>query len=482
MNHTIAEWLPVAPEIFLLTAICIVLVVDLFVSDEQRVISFHMSMASLVATALVLLVSAPQGEAQVMNSHYVADGMSLLVKLAMIAATALVFFYSRPYLQQRGIFKGEYFVLGMFGLLGMMIMTSANGFLVLYLGLELLALSLYAMVAFDRDDNNACEAAMKYFVLGSLASGMLLYGISMLYGATGGGLLFSEVHSAVETMKGDQEHLLLVFGLVFVVVGLAFKLGAVPFHMWLPDVYQGAPSAVTLYIGSIPKLAAFAMAIRILVDGLQPLLVDWQGMLMILAVLSMGLGNIVAIAQTNLKRMLAYSTISHVGFITLGLLSGTAEGYGAAMFYTLIYVLMSTGAFGMILLMSRKGFEADKIEDYKGLNERHPWMAFSVLLLMFSMAGVPPTVGFFAKLTVLSSVIEIGHVWLAMVAVFFSIIGAFYYLRIVKVMYFDKPRDGEETLVVDSGRSVALSLNSLSTLLIVPFVSGVISWCIAAFQ
>jgi NADH-quinone oxidoreductase subunit N len=358
-----------------------------------------------------------------------------------------------------------------------MIMVSANTFLVAYLGLELLALSLYPMVAFDRDSKAGAEAAMKYFVLGALGSGMLLYGISMVYGATGA-LDFPSV-AAVVTEQG-LENKVLVFGLAFVVIGVAFKFGAVPFHMWVPDTYQGAPTSVVLFLGSAPKIAAFALAVRLMVDGLGGLHADWQGMLIILAVLSMGLGNLVAIAQTNLKRMLAYSTISHVGFIFLGLLAGTAQGYAAAMFYAIVYALMAAGAFGVLLLLSRKGFEAENLDDLKGLNERDSWYAAMMALLMFSMAGVPPTVGFMAKLLVLEAVVRVDLVWLAVVAVAFSIIGAFYYLRVVKLMYFDKPIT-LEPITVGAGARVALSVNGLAMLVLGLFPAGLLGICQAAF-
>jgi NADH-quinone oxidoreductase subunit N len=361
-------------------------------------------------------------------------------------------------------------------MLGMMVMVSAHSFLTIYLGLELLSLSLYALVAFSRDDARATEAAMKYFVLGALASGMLLYGISMVYGLTGS-LDIAVVANAIAG-EGIQD-IVLIFALTFIILGLAFKLGAVPFHMWLPDVYQGAPTAVTLYLGSAPKIAAFAMSMRMLAEALGGLQTDWSGMLTILAVLSLALGNIVAIAQTNLKRMLAYSTISHVGFLLLGLLAGTGEGYSAAMFYTLTYAIMALGGFGMIVLLSRAGFEAEEINDFKGLNERNPWFAGMMLLLMFSMAGVPPTVGFYAKLVVLQAVINVDMVWLALVAVFFSIIGVFYYLRLIKVMYFDPPEDNTP-LVAATDFQVTLSINSLAVLVLGVFPGGLMALCASA--
>jgi len=383
------------------------------------------------------------------------------------------FAYARSYMTAQGGLRGEYYVLGLFAVLGMQVMISSHSLLTVYLGLELLSLSLYAMVAFDRDSPTASEAAMKYFVLGALASGMLLYGMSMLYGATGS--LDIATIADVISAQGERS-LVLVFGLCFIVVGLAFKFGAVPFHMWVPDVYHGAPTAVTLFIGSAPKIAAFAMAMRLLAESMGGLLVDWQGMLMILAVLSLAIGNVVAIAQTNMKRMLAYSTISHVGFLMLGILSGTDSGYSASMFYAITYALMAIGGFGVIILLSRSGEEADQLDDFRGLNDRSPWFALMMLILMFSMAGVPPTVGFYAKLAVLKAVIDVDMVWLALVAVFFSIIGAFYYIRIIKLMYFDEPVT-DAPLKINTDLQIAVSTNSLLVLGLGLFPGALLALC-----
>ncbi len=471
--------IPVLPELFILLMACLVLVVDLFLKESQRVVSYGLSqIALLLAIPLTLWVGG--GESQIVFSgSYVRDAMSDLLKVAIYVITMGAFLYAKQYLRDRGLFKGEYYALGLFAMLGMMVMVSANSFLTAYLGLELLSLSLYALVAFDRDSQSGSEAAMKYFVLGAVASGMLLYGISMIYGATGS-IIFQDVAAALVTTGMDDK--VLLFGLVFMLIGLAFKLGAVPFHMWLPDVYHGAPTAVTLFIGSAPKMAAFALAMRLLVDGLGHLHADWQGMLLILAVLSMALGNIVAIAQTNIKRMLAYSTISHVGFILLGILAGTSSGYSAAMFYTIVYALTALGGFGIVILLSRKGFEADQLDDYKGLHERSPWFAAMLLLFMFSMAGVPPTVGFFAKLFVLEAVVSVDLVWLALVAVFFSIIGAFYYIRIVKLMYFDKPLETIALPEAGLDMQVILTLNGLAMLILGMFPAGLYALCSAAFS
>ncbi len=477
MNFDVANLYPALPEIVLLTMTCVVLVVDLFLKQEQRVISYGLSQISLLmAIAAAGWVAGPNPQV-VFDGSYIRDAMSDVLKIFLYITSLFAFVYSKDYLRDRGLFKGEFYVLALFAVLGMSVMVSANNFLTVYLGLELLALCLYALVAFDRDSKTGSEAAMKYFVLGALASGTLLYGISMIYGATGS-IQFDTVAQAVAAQ--GIENKVLVFGLVFLVIGLAFKFGAVPFHMWVPDIYHGAPTPVVLFLGSVPKIAAFALAMRMLVDGLGHLQADWQGMLIILAILSMGLGNVIAIAQTNIKRMLAYSTISHVGFIFLGLLSGTAEGYGSAMFYAIVYAMMAAGGFGMIILLSRQGFDAENIEDFKGLNDRSSWYAAMMALLMFSMAGVPPTVGFFAKLVVLKAVVGADLVWVAIVGVFFSIIGAFYYLRIIKVMYFDKPTDSQP-LTAGGDTRVALSINGIAMLLLGLFPAGLLGICQAAF-
>jgi NADH-quinone oxidoreductase subunit N len=480
MQFDSTQLIPVLPEISLLTLACVVLVVDLFIREQHRIVSYGIAQIGLILTiAVTFAVSSP--ETQILfDGTYIRDPMSDVLKVGVLLVSFLAFLYAKDYLRDRDMFKGEFYTLGLFAVLGMCIMISANSFLSVYLGLELLALCLYALVAFDRKSPNGAEAAMKYFVLGALASGLLLYGISMIYGASGT-LQFDELAQVVQ--KGDLNRLVMIFGIVFLVIGLAFKLGAVPFHMWVPDIYHGAPTAVTLFIGSAPKIAAFALTMRVLVDGLSELhggWEGWQGMLIILAVLSMGVGNLIAIAQTNIKRMLGYSTISHVGFILLGILAGTQEGYTASMFYTLVYALMSAGGFGVVIALSRKGFEADNLEDFKGLNQRNPWFAGMMLLLMFSMAGVPPTVGFFAKLFVLDAVVSVDLTWLALVGVFFSIIGAFYYIRIVKLMYFDQPTD-ETPLSVGIDTQVVLSLNGLAMLFLGLFPAGLLSVCSSAF-
>lgn len=480
MTFAIPDFMPVIPELFVLGMACAILVIDLFVPQNRRDITYVLAQFTLVGAAVLTLALAVPETRFTFNGTFVADRLSDLLKTAVYVITAAVFLYSRPYLQDRDIYRGEYYVLGLFGVLGMMVMISAYSFLTLYLGLELLSLCLYAMVAFNRDSGRGSEAAMKYFILGTIASGMLLYGMSILYGITGS-LDLIEVSNHLIT-AGSGLNVPLVFALTFVVVALAFKLGAVPFHMWVPDVYHGAPTSVTLFIATAPKIAGLAIILRLLVDGLGALHGDWQGMLMILSVLSLAVGNVVAIAQTNLKRMLAYSAISHVGFILLGILSGTAEGYGAAVFYVITYTLVAAGGFGMIILLSRRGFEAENLDDFRGLNERSPWFAFIMLLIMFSMAGVPPTVGFYAKLSVLQAVVRVDLVWLAVVAVIFSIIGAFYYLRVVKIMYFDSPEE-DAPLPGALGMNVALSINGLLVIvlgifpgLLMSLTSGIVSW------
>ena len=471
------NYLTAWPEIFLLTMACVVLVVDAFISDAKRDFSYFLSQLALIGTFVLLMMVPVDGREVAFNGMFVQDNLSVVLKAFILALSFATFVYSRDYLKDRNIFKGEYYVLGLFAVLGMMLMVSANNLLMIYLGLELLSLCLYAMVAFNRDNGNASEAAMKYFVLGAIASGMLLYGMSILYGLSGS-LMIPDIATAI-AQAGDSR-IGMVFGLVFILVALAFKLGAVPFHMWMPDVYQGSPTAVTVFIGTAPKLAGFAMIFRLLVEAMGELQTDWQQMLTILAVLSMATGNIIAIAQSNIKRMLAYSTISHVGFILLGILVGTNEAYASAMFYTITYALMSLGAFGIIMLLARKGFEAENLDDFRGLNQRSPWFAFLMMVLMLSMAGVPPTVGFWAKLAVLNMVVQMDMLWLALVAVFFSIIGVFYYLRVIKVMYFDDVVD-DQPLSCGRDVQITLSTNGLLVLALGLYPAGLMSLCLSVF-
>jgi NADH-quinone oxidoreductase subunit N len=475
------DLMPALPEMVMLTMTCLVLVVDLFLPQEKRGFTLLLSVVTLGLVIAAVIAVAPVTAVSSFGGSFILDQLAVVLKIAICGITILVFVYSRDYLADHNMYKGEYYVLGLFATLGMMIMVSAHSFLLVYLGLELLSLSLYAMIAFNRNSSIAAEAAMKYFVLGAMASGLLLYGISIFYGITGT-LDINQVSASINAQL-DQHPVALSFALTFIVVGLCFKLGAVPFHMWLPDIYQGSPTSVTLFIGTAPKIAGFAMAIRLLVDGLGDLQVDWSQMLIVLAVASMALGNIIAIAQTNFKRMLAYSTISHVGFILLGILSTTANGYASAMFYTLTYVITASVAFGVLLVLNRKGCEAEDISDLGGLNDSNPWYAALLAIAMFSMAGVPPTVGFYAKLSVLQAVIQVDLLWLAVAAVLFSVIGLFYYLRIIKVMYFDKPTAEQTTTIKEAlDVKVLLSANGLSLILLGVFPSSLMAYCILAFS
>lgn len=477
MQFDSANLIPLLPEILVGTMASLILVLDVFLSDRGRSVSYLLTLATLAAAfGLTVFLGKPQ-EQILMDGTYVRDAMGDGLKAFVFLVSLIAFVYSRDYLLRRGLFRGEFYVLGLFAVLGMAIMVTANGFLSVYLGLELLALCLYALVAFDRDSDQGAEAAMKYFVLGAIGSGMLLYGISLVYGASGSIELATVAQVLAQKGASDK---VLVLGLVFVLIGVGFKFGAVPFHMWLPDVYEGAPTPVVTFLASAPKIAAFALAMRLLVDGMGPLHPDWQAMLVVLAVLSLGLGNVVAVAQTNIKRMLAYSTISHVGFIFLGILAGAAHGYAAAMFYTLVYSLMAVGAFGILMLLGREGFEVNELQDLAGLNDRSPWYAAMMGLLMFSMAGVPPTVGFMAKLLVLEAVVRVDLLWVAVVAVAFSIVGAFYYIRIVKLMYFDRPVE-TAPLIASTGMQAVVSLNGLAILILGLFPASLLAYCQAVF-
>lgn len=477
------------PEILLLVFGLAILLVDAVSNHPERKPTFLLTMFALGVLTVVSALQWKNGVAgSTFNGLYVTDELSHLLKIASYIAVAVTLVYGRVYAQLRDMMRGgELYVLTLFALLGQMVMISSGNLISIYLGLELMSLALYALIALRRDNVVATEAAMKYFVLGALASGFLLYGMSMVYGATGH-LDLAEVSKVIAA--GKAEKLALVFGIVFLVSGLAFKLGAVPFHMWVPDVYQGSPTAVTLILGGAPKLAAFAITLRLLVDGLHGLAADWQPMLMILAVLSLAIGNLTAIAQTNFKRMLAYSTISHMGFVLLGLMSGSVVGkpelassaYGASLFYMLTYVLTTLASFGIVLLLSRQGFECEHIDDLKGLNRRSPWHAAIVLLLMFSLAGIPPLVGFYAKLAVLQALISAGHVTLAVVAVMFSLIGAFYYLRVVKVVYFDEPAADAAPMAATCGQRGVLSVNGLLILVLGLLPGGLMALCVQAIR
>jgi NADH-quinone oxidoreductase subunit N len=492
MNPNTYNLIPAYPELLLFAAISLIMIVDAFwpkgaASSGKTNALFWLSMISLLMCGMLsaaLLASGDRGYA--FTNMFVADQMANLLKIGAYIAVAVSFVYSRRYMADRALLSGEFYHLSLFALLGGMIMISANHFLTLYLGLELLSLSLYAMVALNRDSVISTEAAIKYFVLGALASGLLLYGMSMMYGASG----TLDINAIAKALTdGVAKRNMVLFGLVFAVAGLAFKLGVVPFHMWIPDVYHGAPTPVTLMIGAAPKLAAFAIFVRLLVNGLTNVAADWQQMLVILAVLSLAVGNLGAIAQTNMKRMLAYSTISHMGFVLLGLASGVVDGnrlnaadaYGSSLFYIITYTLTTLASFGMVLLLSRQGFEADKLDDFKGLNARSPWFAGLMLLVMFSLAGIPPTVGFYAKLAVLQAAVGANMAWLAVVAVVFSLIGAFYYLRVVKLMYFDEPLD-TKPLMADTGDRVLLSINGVALLFLGLLPGALMGLCVAAMR
>jgi|TARA_B110000259_G_C14024409_1_gene404152 NADH-quinone oxidoreductase subunit N len=465
------------PELFLLTMACIILLVVAFFKQSGAKLAYILSQITMVTAALLVYFAIAGDEGLAFSDSYIKDGLSNILKIAIFLINTAVLMYSTSYLKARDLFKGEYYVLAVFATLGMSVMVSAHHFLTLYLGLELMSLCLYAMVAMHRDSKTATEAAMKYFILGALASGMLLYGMSIVYGATGS-LALSTIASAIQV--GDLNNTVLSFGLVFIVIGVAFKLGAVPFHMWLPDVYEGAPTAMTLFIATTPKLAAFAMMIRLLVEGLGELQPYWQDMLIMLAVLSITLGNVVAIAQTNLKRMLAYSTISHVGFILLGVISGTGSGYAGSLFYALTYTLMTLAAFGIIILMSRRGFEAEEIDDYKGLSKKQPWYALMTLIVMFSMAGIPPLVGFYAKLAVIKSIVDVGLLSVAVWVVLMSVIGAFYYLRVIKVMYFDSVTE-EHEVDAPADMQLMISTNAIAILALGIFPGSLMALCVSVF-
>ena len=452
---------PVTPEISLTVAICLILLIDVFAGEKRAGLTSTLTLIALaVCAALTVEYAHVTERVLLLQGMYVADELAFALKLAGFAVVAVALLYSRSYLINRNILRGEYYVLALTALLGIFVLVSANSLLTVYLGVELLALSVYAMVAFDRDSGVSAEAAMKYFVLGAIASGALLYGMSLIYGLTGT-LDLTQIAVRLSTPSS----LGVVMGLAFIVVAVAFKLGAVPFHMWLPDVYEGAPTSVTLFIGTVPKLAYFALALRLLAQGLAGMTLEWTQMLAALAVLTLVVGNVVALVQTNIKRLLAYSTIANVGFIILGFVAGTPDGYAAALYYTLVYVLVALGSFGVILLLSRKGFEADRLEDFKGLHQRDPLLALAMMLLMFSTAGVPPLVGFWAKLRIFQALWESHHLWLVIIAAAMSVVGAFYYLRVIKLMYFDEPLVPRLPAVAGAGGvRLALGLNAAAVL------------------
>ena len=494
MNNTLlaavdTNLVPVYAEIFLLIAASAILLIDMYLKGSRRNVTYYLSLLTLVGCAVFSWADFNSGATVYTFNHmYVSDPMSNLLKLFTYLAVGITLVYSRQYATERGMLSGnlggEFYVLALFAMLGQMIMISGNSMLSIYLGLELMSLSLYALVALRRDHATSTEASMKYFILGALASGFMLYGISMIYGATGS-LDVNEI--AARAVNADRT--ILVFGLVFVVAGMAFKLGAVPFHMWAPDVYQGAPTAVTLLLGGAPKLAAFAMLMRVLVEALPAMAKDWQQMLLVLAVLSLAIGNLTAIAQTNIKRLLAYSSIAQMGFVLLGMMAGVVgndtsnmpAAYSAAMYSSITYVLTTLGSFGVVMMLARSGFEAEQIADFKGLGRRSPWFAIVMTVLMFSLAGVPPMMGFMAKWAVLQAVANTGMIWLAVVAVLFSLIGAFYYLRVVKTMWFDEAAD-TTPIATPADMRVALSLNGIAVLVLGIVPGALLGTCLQAIR
>ena len=471
------ELLPLLPELVLIDSAFALLIIDLFIGERHKVWTHFLSVLALVVV-LAMLATGSGGQGVVLNGMVVRDNAADLMKLAIVLMSTLTLVYGWSYLRERALYKGEIPVLVLFATAGMMMMVSAGSLLMVYLGLELLALCSYALVAADRENGKATEAAMKYIVLGSLASGLLLYGMSLVYGATGS-LQLDVIHAAID---GSGERTLLLTGTVFMVAGVAFKLGAAPFHMWLPDVYQGATAPIALFISSAPKLAAFGMAWRLLETGVGPLSEEWRWLLAGLAAISLVVGNLMAIAQANLKRMLAYSTVSHIGFLLMGLASGDERGYAAALFYAIVYALMSTAAFGAIIALSRQGFEAENIDDFKGLNARNPWMAGLVLCVMVSLAGIPPFLGFWAKLMVLGAAVQGGMLWLALLGVLAAVVGCFYYLRVVKVMYFAEPVGAPLPAHNDRVLGIVLGVNSLALLVLPLGLNPLLAWCQRAFM
>ena len=473
------DLLVIVPELFLTAAACLVLLFDVFIKDDQRDATHWMAILIMLVTIFTVIHGQPPQTVTAFGGMFVRDHMAEILKVTVLIATILMFVMARPWLKDRKLFMGEFYSLSMFSVLGVMLLVSAGNLITVYLGLELFSLPAFALVALNRDSKLASEAAIKFFVLGALASGLLLFGMSLIYGATGS----LDLHTIFASIGTTPHPHLLQLGLVFLVVGIGFEFGAVPFHMWLPDVYEGAPTPIAMYISAVPKLAAVGLAYRLLEVGMGPLAGDWTMMLAIMAALSLVIGNVVAIAQANLKRMLAYSTISHMGFVFLGLANPTPEGYSSALFYAVCFALMETVAFGVILALARKGFECEMIDDLKGLNRRSPWFAGMMAISMFSLAGIPPLWGFAAKVLVLKSAIDGGMLWLAIVAIICSIIGLFYYLRVVKVMYFDAPAEGIEPLAPK--RDVALrwllSINALGLIAMIGFSGVLFAWCQHAF-
>lgn len=436
MNFVTPNFVPAIPEIVLLAMASFILIADTFWSKRWQNATYYATQLTLIVVGLLIFTSYSSETQITFDQSFVRDTFGDLLKIFVVITSLGVFLFAKEYLREHNFFSGEFFTLGLFGILGMFVMVSSYNFITLFIGLEIMSLVIYAMIAMHRRSEVATEAAIKYFVLGALATGLLLYGLSMLYGATGT-LTMPEVAKVIAS--GEADKVVLAFGLVFIIIGLGFKLGAAPFHMWIPDVYHGAPTAVTLYMSAAPKIAAFAIAYRLLIDALPGLVAEWQQLIIILAILSLIVGTVIAIMQTNIKRLLAYSSIAHVGFILLGFIAANNAGYSASMFYIIVYAVTSVAAFGLIVALSRKDSAFDTLEDFKGLNARNPWLAAMMLMVMFSTAGIPPFLGFYAKLVVLQEVISAGFVWLAVFGLVIAVIGAFYYLRVVKVMYFDEP-------------------------------------------
>ncbi len=482
MNQFIMPIFSVAiPEMFVLSMACIILLVDVFLKERHRIVTYILVQSTLVIAFLITLTQYREYPSPIVtfSGNYVLDKLAVLTKLFVFTVSFFAFIYARNYIKDRNIASGEYFIMGLFAVLGMQVMASAYSFLTIFLGLELNTLPLYTMIAMWKTSRASTEASMKYFVMGALATGLLLYGISLLYGVTGSIEILGISNLMQQAM--NQQQLVMVLALVFILAGIIFKFGAVPFHMWVPDVYQGAPTSVTLFISSAPKIAAFAITMRILVEAMPTLTVSWQQVLIAVSILSMFAGNVMAIAQTNIKRMLAYSSIAHIGYTLLGILAGphSSQGYSAAMFYIATYVIVAAGAFAIIAILSNKEIELDKLDDYRGLNTRNPWLAFMMLLLMFSMAGVPPTVGFFAKLGLLEALVEAHFVWLAALALLFAIIGAYYYLRVVMYMYFEEPKSSVAgaKISMSPGVLAAISVNGIAALILGLLPSGLIDMC-----
>lgn len=474
MNFVIPSFIPAIPEIVLLTLTSLLLIADTIWSKRSEFATYYATQLILLVVGFLVLTSFSTSQVLTFDGSFVRDAFGDILKLVIVVVSMGIFLFSKEYLLQNRFYRGEYFTLGLFGVLGMFVMVSAYNLITMYLGLEIMSLALYAMVAMRKDNQHALEAAMKYFVLGALATGMLLYGFSMIYGATGS-IQFDEMAQIIAS--GNVDNVVLSFGVVFIVIGLAFKLGAVPFHMWVPDVYHGAPTAVTLYIGTAPKIAAFAMLYRILVEGLPGLVEDWQSLIVMISVLSLIVGAVITLVQENLKRLLAYSGIGHIGFILLGIIAANPDGYSAAMFYTIVYSITALAGFGMIVALARTNNEFDLVADFKGMNKRNPWLALMMLFVMFSMAGIPPFVGFYAKVVVIEEAVQAGFTWLAVLAVFMAVISAFYYLRVVKVMYFDEPEDDTKIEPVSNQLNWAVSFVSIALLVLGLMPSSLITLC-----